>query len=88
LLIRARRAAERGACRRETPVTLSLDDGALLEGVVDLAFEEEEGWTVVDYKTDREIAEAGARYRKQVTLYAEAISRATGRNATGVLLRI
>ena len=30
----------RGACRRETPVTCTLPDGTLVEGVVDLAFEE------------------------------------------------
>jgi ATP-dependent exoDNAse (exonuclease V) beta subunit len=59
LLMRARRAAARGACRRETPVTLTLADGTLVEGVVDLAFEEGGEWTVVDYKTDREIATAG-----------------------------
>jgi ATP-dependent helicase/nuclease subunit A len=88
LLMRARAAAERGACRRETPVTLGLDDGLLLEGVVDLAFEENGDWTVVDYKTDREIAEASEQYRKQVALYAAAIARATERNTTGVLLRI
>jgi ATP-dependent exoDNAse (exonuclease V) beta subunit len=89
LLVRARRATARGACRRETPVTLTLDDGTLVEGVVDLAFEEDGEWIVVDYKTDREIATAGEdRYRRQVALYASAIARATGARASGVLLRI
>jgi len=89
LLVRARRATSRGACRRETPVTLTLDDGTLVEGVVDLAFEENGEWTVVDYKTDREIAAAGEdQYRRQVALYASAIARATGAPASGVLLRI
>jgi ATP-dependent exoDNAse (exonuclease V) beta subunit len=89
LLVRARRATDRGACRRETPVTLTLDDGTLVEGIVDLAFEENGVWTVVDYKTDREIAAAGEdQYRRQVALYATAIARATGAAATGVLLRI
>ena len=89
LLVRARRATARGACRRETPVTLTLDDGTLVEGVVDLAFEEDGEWIVVDYKTDREIATAGEdRYRRQVALYASAIARATGARTTGVLLRI
>ena len=59
LLARARRAAARGACRRETPVTLTLEDGTLVEGVVDLAFEEDGAWIVVDYKTDRELAVGG-----------------------------
>jgi len=59
VLVRARGADARGACRRETPVTLTLPDGTLIEGVVDLAFEEGGEWTVVDYKTDREIAASG-----------------------------
>jgi ATP-dependent exoDNAse (exonuclease V) beta subunit len=89
LLVRARRADARGACRRETAVTLTLEDGTLVEGVVDLAFEEDGEWIVVDYKTDREIATAGEdRYRRQVALYASAIARATGARASGVLLRI
>jgi ATP-dependent exoDNAse (exonuclease V) beta subunit len=89
LLVRARRATGRGACRRETPVTLTLDDGTLVEGVVDLAFEENGEWIVVDYKTDREIATEGEdQYRRQVALYASAISKATAARTTGVLLRI
>jgi ATP-dependent exoDNAse (exonuclease V) beta subunit len=89
LLARARAAAARGACRRETPVTLSQSDGTLLEGVVDLAFEEHGVWTVVDYKTDRELAAAGEdRYRRQVALYAAAVSQATGQPASGVLVRV
>ena len=40
LLARARAADARGACRRETPVTCTLADGTLIEGIVDLAFEE------------------------------------------------
>ena len=51
----------------------------LVEGIVDLAFEEHGAWTVVDYKTDRELAAAGEdRYRRQVALYASAIAQATG----------
>ena len=85
---RARAADARGACRRETPVTCTLD-GVLVEGVVDLAFEERGEWTVVDYKTDREIAASGEdRYRRQVAFYAYAIGQATGRPARGVLVRV
>jgi ATP-dependent exoDNAse (exonuclease V) beta subunit len=89
LLVRARAAAARGACRRETPVTLSLADGSLVEGVVDLAFEENGAWTIVDYKTDRELAAAGEdRYRRQIALYASAVAQATGQPAVGVLFRV
>jgi len=89
IIHRARTAELRNACRRETPVTSRLSDGTLVEGVVDLAFEEPSGWTVVDYKTDREIAAAGEeRYSRQVALYVSAIAQATGRPAAGVLVRI
>src|SRR5947209_3268219 len=89
LLSRARAADARGPCRRETPVTCTTADRALVEGVVDLAFEASGLWTVVDYKTDREFATEGEdRYRRQVALYATAIARATGRPARGVLVRV
>jgi len=89
LLRRARSADAEGRCRRETPVTLRLADGTFVEGVVDLAFVEAGIWTVVDYKTDREIAESGeAQYRRQVALYVAAIARATGQEARGVLIRV
>jgi ATP-dependent helicase/nuclease subunit A len=88
LLARARRAAARGACRRETPVTLTLEDGTLVEGVVDLAFEEDGAWIVVDYKTDRELAVGDGPYRRQLAAYASAIAQATGAPASGILARV
>ena len=89
LLVRARAADARGACRRETPITCTLRDGLLVEGVVDMAFEEHGEWTVVDYKTDRELASVGEdRYRRQVALYASAIAQATGQPSKGVLVRV
>jgi ATP-dependent exoDNAse (exonuclease V) beta subunit len=89
ILGRARVAAARGVCRRESPVIYALDDGTLIEGFVDLAFEEAGKWTVVDFKTDRQIGEDGIeRYRRQVAFYASAIQKATGKPTGGVLLRI
>ena len=89
LLARGRRADAVGGCRRETPVTCRLADGTVVEGMVDLAFEENGSWIVVDYKTDREIAAAGEeRYRRQVGVYASAIAQATGATASGILVRI
>ncbi len=88
-LLRAAASAEAaGRCRRETPVTLRLDDGTWVEGQFDLAFEDGDGWTVVDFKTDAELDASLDGYRRQVALYARAISAATGRPARGVLLRI
>ncbi len=89
LLARARAADALGRCRRETPVTCPMPDGAIVEGVVDLAFEENGAWVVVDYKTDRELgADDEARYRRQIALYATAIAQATGLPVSGVLLRV
>jgi ATP-dependent exoDNAse (exonuclease V) beta subunit len=90
LLKRAARAASEGRCRRETHVLLRLANGTVIEGIVDLAFKEdsEEDWTVVDFKTDGEIRGSIGKYEAQVGFYAEAIARATGCNAQGVLLRV
>jgi ATP-dependent helicase/nuclease subunit A len=46
------------------------------------------GWTVVDFKTDRELEEARDRYVRQVQLYSRAVSASTGLPARGVLLAI
>ena len=67
------------------------DDGRVIEGTVDVAFREDGVWTVVDYKTDREIGETGGAaevYRRQVALYARMIARATGERAQAVLMRV
>jgi hypothetical protein len=89
LLVRASRSA---ACRRETPLVLRQGDGSFVEGVLDLAFRElEDGapiWTVVDFKTDVEIAGRREDYERQVGLYAEAVAAATGERARGVLLSV
>lgn len=52
---------------------------ALVQGVIDCCFLEEGAWVLVDYKTDGgEAAEAIARHRPQVALYAQALSQITG----------
>jgi ATP-dependent helicase/nuclease subunit A len=43
-------------------------------------------WTVVDFKTDRELADRRAPYEAQVRLYADAVARATREPARAVLL--
>ena len=53
----------------------------LVQGVMDLWFEEDDGLVVVDYKTDKVNRRGGAkvlkdRYSKQLELYAQALSRA------------
>jgi ATP-dependent exoDNAse (exonuclease V) beta subunit len=61
---------------------------ALVDGPIDLVFDEGAGWVVVDFKTDAEIADAESIYRRQVALYVDAMTRATGRSARGILLRV
>ena len=87
-MTRAREAVLREQCRRETPVTLTLTDGTLIEGVLDLAFLENDGWIVVDFKTDRELEKELERYKRQVALYALSIKRATGQACAAVLMKI
>jgi ATP-dependent exoDNAse (exonuclease V) beta subunit len=82
LLARARTAQR---CHREMPIHLRLDDGRLLEGVIDLAFVEQNRWVVVDFKSDSGNA---SRYERQLQWYLYALSRVTGRPSSGFLLRL
>jgi ATP-dependent exoDNAse (exonuclease V) beta subunit len=87
VLDRARSALLRGRCLRETPVTL-VHDGVLIEGIVDLAFEHDGAYEVIDFKTDRAEGELLARYQRQVGLYAEAVARATSRPTRACILKV
>ena len=89
---------------RETPFLLPLDgveDGRIVEGVIDLAYlDEEGGWIVIDWKTDRgdlevagEVGDSGGAgasrgesYRRQVRWYCHALERLTGKPASGRLV--
>ncbi len=83
------RAARSPRCRREVPVTLADEAGAVVEGVVDVVFDEGDRSVVVDFKTDIEIGRLGLdRYRRQVGLYAAAVGLATGRPVEAILLRV
>jgi ATP-dependent exoDNAse (exonuclease V) beta subunit len=89
LMARAR-AAER--IHREYPVTLLLDDGALLEGVIDLAFVENGAWVIVDFKTDGDSG-SGSRARRdqylmQLQWYGYVLERLTGLRARAYLLEV
>jgi ATP-dependent exoDNAse (exonuclease V) beta subunit len=79
----ARLRPDANACR---------EDGTLIEGVVDLTFQEItpefNGWTVVDFKTDLEIETARNQYLAQVAAYVDAVRVATASAARGFLLVI
>jgi ATP-dependent exoDNAse (exonuclease V) beta subunit len=82
-----RRAREAGTVRREMPVMLA-EGESMLEGVIDLAFEDAGGWTVVDFKTDADLAVRRLHYETQVRWYAYALGRLTGRAVEAWLLAV
>jgi ATP-dependent exoDNAse (exonuclease V) beta subunit len=86
VMSRARIARERFA---ELPFVLHTG-GRVLEGVIDLAFVEDENWVIVDFKTDAvDTADVEARalqYRPQLDLYALALERLTARSVKEMLV--
>ncbi len=68
---------------REVYVAAPVGDGGVLEGFVDLLFEDDGALVVVDYKTDRlrggrSLASRIDTYRLQVAAYAVALESSTG----------
>jgi ATP-dependent exoDNAse (exonuclease V) beta subunit len=88
LMKRARISSEKGCCYRELPLTLLMDDGTLIEGITDLAFREEDRWTVVDFKTDHEIESGLDRYCRQISVYAKTITEVHKQQCSSFLLKI
>jgi ATP-dependent helicase/nuclease subunit A len=82
------RARAGTSLRRESPITWLQDDGMMIEGVLDLAFEERGVTIVVDFKTDYELSAGEERYRAQVQQYVNAAARATGLPAEGILFKV
>ena len=56
------------------------EDSMILQGIVDCAFREGDGWILLDYKTDRNANEneMKERYADQLKWYARAVSTLTG----------
>ncbi|GIX49254.1 MAG: ATP-dependent DNA helicase [Candidatus Tectimicrobiota bacterium] len=82
-----RRAVASGRYYRELFVSVPVA-GVRLEGFIDLLFEEDGAWVLVDYKTDAHDFEAGRleRYALQVGAYALAVAQATGRGVREAVL--
>jgi ATP-dependent helicase/nuclease subunit A len=85
LVERARRSK---LCRRELPILLKLETNRMLEGVIDLAFEENGTWHVIDFKTDGEIGSARKRYENQLSWYCFALARLNNAPVEAHLLSI
>ena len=89
---RMRKCSENGKLFREQPFVLGvpakeiypeeeIEEMLLIQGVIDVWMEEEDGLTVVDYKTDRvkTTGELKERYGSQLKYYGEALERLTGK---------
>ena len=89
---RVHRASLEGKCMKEQPFVLGIEakriypdmddeEMVLVQGIIDVYFEEEDGLVVLDYKTDRIFEESTLveRYRTQLDYYAEALERLTGK---------
>lgn len=85
---RMRTAAEQGTLEREKPFVMSVpanlvweesrpEEEVLIQGIIDVFWEEADGIVLLDYKTDRvdNAQELVRRYKKQQELYADALSR-------------
>ena len=81
-------AAVRGRLHKEQPFVMGVDaaeiypeensqEMILVQGIIDVYFEEDDGLVVLDYKTDkvRAAAELKEKYHAQLDYYAEALSR-------------
>ncbi len=83
------RAASATRCWKEVPVVTEVDDG-LLEGTIDLLFEDGDGLVIVDYKTnipgEGGVAALTEHYTPQMRDYAAAVKRSTGRSVTRAVL--
>lgn len=57
------------------------DESVLVQGIIDVYFEEEDGLVVADYKTDRvkKASELIDRYQVQLLYYAKALEQLTGK---------
>jgi ATP-dependent exoDNAse (exonuclease V) beta subunit len=76
------------AVHREFPLVVKTESGALLDAVIDLAFKDENGWVVIDFKTDAEDPSRALKYRRQVGWYTHGFDVITGGRATGWLLHV
>ena len=85
-----RRMAASPELHREYPFTVLLAGGPLpeieggerflIQGVIDCLFREDDGWVLVDYKSDRleQDDDFKERYAVQLTLYKQAVEQITG----------
>lgn len=95
---RAAEAFRRGALEKEKPFVLKMKrngEDVLVQGIIDCFFEEEDGFVLVDYKTNRidrsrpeeeELGRLRNTYSEQLRIYREAIEKAKGRPVSAAYL--
>ncbi|PKM65569.1 MAG: helicase-exonuclease AddAB subunit AddA [Firmicutes bacterium HGW-Firmicutes-2] len=97
---RAKNAASRGQLIKEKPFVIGLEpeleagvvttEYRMVQGVIDLFFEEDEGLVIVDYKTDHisegAIDELTKRYSTQMRYYKKALEQGTGKKVKAIYL--
>jgi ATP-dependent helicase/nuclease subunit A len=88
LFARVRAASAAGRSARECPFLWRAPDGSIVEGTVDVVFEEGDALTVLDFKTDREPSDLKDQYQRQLALYCQAFAALRGRRVSGVLVRV
>lgn len=92
LAFRMRQAGQKGRLYREQPFVLGIDarrlrsgfpseETVLIQGIIDVFFEEEDGLVLLDYKTDSvsSMAHLWNRYETQMDYYQEAVEKIYGR---------
>ena len=70
-----------GLPANETDPDIHSEQLVLVQGIIDLYFEEADGLVLLDYKTDsvKEAKQLLERYQTQMDLYARALAAATGK---------
>lgn len=89
---RMRECALKGRLKKEQPFVLGLDakevypqekegEMLLVQGIIDVYFEEPDGLVVLDYKTDKiwKAAELAEKYHAQLDYYAKALEQVTNK---------
>jgi ATP-dependent helicase/nuclease subunit A len=77
--------AKRSDCSVETPFAFAEDANAILIGVIDLMFDHEGRWRIIDYKTDVDSPEFVPSYQAQLKMYERAMASIGIQKVTSVI---
>jgi ATP-dependent helicase/nuclease subunit A len=94
-------AARAGRLHKEQPFVMGIpanllkssfpaEETVLIQGIIDVFFEEDDGYVVLDYKTDAVdgAEELVGRYQLQLQYYAQALEQMSGYRGTGEGMRV